>query len=361
MWNYVDSELKKYYKKHKTNDKELEYRIQNVFNMGFIYEDLFKYANKDILKQFKTRIRLFKEKYKQKDYVSYMVNKYQNRTLVKNNEVLRVMLMMEYAEVYMKDYEEQIKLFEKVSEAVVKVSNAEVEYKAKGIKPIKRKIKRHPFVYEHIFLLHFLAMPNNLGVTWDEHVASIIDYNSDQCYKQAVIDLRELQTKPKETLEVHVDLIDKQTKREIDYRPANKNTFTGQIDNEMAYIINEMRRQIYEYYGVKEVRIKGVLDRATCEKCEGYIGQIFKLEDIEVGEQVGSHYRCRCYIEAWSFKESKKEEKEKAGSVLTSYYKYAGKYDKNRKETGKGREQWGNPKTRNLEGITNFRNNKEDN
>lgn len=290
MWNYVDSELKKYYKKHKTNDKELEYRIQNVFSMGFTYEDLFKYANKDILKQFKTRIRLFKEKYKQKDYVSYMVNKYQNRTLVKNNEVLRVMLLMEYAEVYMKDYEEQIKMYDRISIGVTKATIAEVEPK------IPRRKRRHPYVYEHIFLLHFLAMPNNLGVAWDEHVASIIDYNSDQCYKQAVIDLRE------DKLKVHPDLIEKQTKREINYKPTSKNVFSGQIDNEIAYIVNEFKRQIFEYYDITKVRIKGVLDERTCEICQKYIGKIYDLKDIVIGEQIGSHINCRCILEPWSAK-----------------------------------------------------------
>lgn len=290
MWNYVDSELKKYYKKHKTNDKELEYRIQNVFNMGFTYEDLFKYANKDILKQFKTRIRLFKEKYNKKDYVSYMVNKYQNRTLVKNNEVLRVMLMMEYAEVYMKDYEEQIKMYDRISIGVTKATIAEVEPK------IPRRKRRHPYVYEHIFLLHFLAMPNNLGVAWDEHVASIIDYNSDQCYKQAVIDLRE------DKLKVRPDLIEKQTKREINYKPTSNNKFSGQIDNEIAFIVNEMRRQVFKYYGVKKVRIKGVLDERTCEICEKYIGKIYNIDDVIIGERIGSHINCRCYIESYTFK-----------------------------------------------------------
>ena len=289
MWNYVDNELKKYYKKHKTNDKELEYRIQNVFNMGFTYEDLFKYANKDILKQFKTRIRLFKEKYKQKYYVSYIVNKYQNRTLVKNNEVLRVMLMMEYAEVYMKDYEEQIKMYDRISIGVTKATIAEVEPK------IPRRKRRHPYVYEHIFLLHFLAMPNNLGVAWDEHVASIIDYNSDQCYKQAVIDLRE------DKLKVHPDLIEKQTKREINYKSTSNNKFSGQIDNEIAFIVNEMRRQVFKYYGVKKVRIKGVLDEKTCDICEKYIGKIYNIDDVIIGEQIGSHINCRCYIESWEF------------------------------------------------------------
>lgn len=289
MWNYVDSELKKYYKKHKTNDKELEYRIQNVFNMGFTYEDLFKYANKDILKQFKTRIRLFKEKYNKKDYVSYMVNKYQNRTLVKNNEVLRVMLMMEYAEVYMKDYEEQIKMYDRISIGVTKATIAEVEPK------IPRRKRRHPYVYEHIFLLHFLAMPNNLGVAWDEHVASIIDYNSDQCYKQAVIDLRE------NKLKVHPEMIEKQTKREINYKPTSNNKFSGQIDNEIAFIVNEMRRQVFKYYGVTKVRIKGVLDEKTCDICEKYIGKIYNIDDVIIGEQIGSHINCRCYIESWEF------------------------------------------------------------
>jgi len=160
MWSYIDEQLKDYLKEHKTNDRELEYRIQNVFNMGFEFSSLYNYANNDILKQFKTRIRLFKKNYTKNDYVSYMVNKYQNRTRVKNNEILRIMLLMEYAEVYQKNYENQLAMFDEVARAVTKTTLAEVEYKAKRRK--RRFLRRHPYVYEHIALLHFLAMPNNL-------------------------------------------------------------------------------------------------------------------------------------------------------------------------------------------------------
>ena len=45
MWDYVDKQLLKYYSKHRDIDKELEYRIQNVFNMGFEFSSLYQYAN----------------------------------------------------------------------------------------------------------------------------------------------------------------------------------------------------------------------------------------------------------------------------------------------------------------------------
>lgn len=292
MWSYVDDKLKEYLKEHRINDKELEYRIQNVFNMGFEFPSLFKYADKDTLKQFKTRIRLFKEKYKKNDYVSYMANKYQNRTLVKNNEVLKIMLMMEYAEVYEKNYKEQIKLFEEVSIGITKATNAEVRPK------MRKKHKRQPYVYEHITLLHFLAMPNNLGVTWDEHVASIIDYNSDQCYKQAVIDLRE------DKLKVHPDLIEKQTKREINYKSnRTKDKFFGQIDNELTYLVNQERVQIFEYYGIKKVQFKALIDDRTTDICREMNGKVIDINDLVLGENMPPlHYNCRSILEAWSTK-----------------------------------------------------------
>ena len=293
MWNYVDNQLEKYYKKHKTNDRELEYRINNIFNMGFEFSTLYNYANNGILRQFKTRLRLFKENYIKNDYVSYMVNKYQNRTRVKNNEILRMMLLMDYAEVYQKNYNNQLAMFDDISQYVVKITNEEIFKIFKS--RLKRKFKRHPFVYEHIFLLHFLAMPNNLGVTWDEHIASIIDYNSNQTYKKAVIDLRN------DDLKVDTKLIESQTKREINYKPSSSNIFSGQIDNEIAFVVNEMKRQVYKYYGVKKVIIKGILDEKTCEVCEQYIGKIYNIDDIVVGEQVGSHINCRCVLHAWEF------------------------------------------------------------
>lgn len=296
MWNYIDDQLKKYLSKHKTNDRELEFRIQNVFNMGFEFSTLYSYANNSILRQFKTRIRLFKENYTKNDYVSYMVNKYQNRIRIKNNEILRMMLLMEYAEVYQKNYNNQLAMFDDISQYVVKITNEEIFKMSKS--RLKRKFKRHQFVYEHIFLLHFLAMPNNLGVTWDEHIASIVDYNSNQTYKQAVIDLRN------DDLKVDTKLIENQTKRELTYK-SNRldNKFYGQIDNEIAFVLNEMKRQIYKYYGVKKVIVKGILDEKTCEICEQYIGKTYNIDDIVVGEQVGSHINCRCVLQVWSFNE----------------------------------------------------------
>lgn len=293
MWSYVDDKLKEYLKGQRKNDRELEYRIQNVFNMGFEFSTLYQYANNDILKQFKTRLRLFKENYTKNDYVSYMVNKYQNRARIKNNEILRMMLLMEYAEVYQKNLQNQLAMFDEIAISITKATNEEVKPLLKGK---RRRFRRHPYVYEHIFLLHFLAMPNNLGVTWDEHVASIVDYNSDQCYKQAVIDLRE------DNLKVDTKLIESQTKREVNYKPTSSNKFSGQIDNEIAFVVNEMRKQIFEYYGIAKVRIKGVLDERTCEICEQYIGKIYDLKDIVVGEQIGSHINCRCILEPWSVK-----------------------------------------------------------
>lgn len=295
MWSYVDEQLKKYLKKHKTNDRELEYRIQNVFNMGFEFSTLYQYANNSILKQFKTRIRLFKENYTKNDYVSYMVNKYQNRTRIPNNEILRIMLMMEYAEVYQKNYDNQMAMFDEIAQSIVKVTNAEVEPKLKGF---KRRKKRHPFIYEHVFLLHILAMPNNLGVTWEEHTASIIDYNSDQCYKQAVIDLRE------NKLQVHTDLIEKQTKREINYKPNRlDDKFFGQIDNEVTYLVNQERIQIFKYYGITKVIFKALIDERTTEECREMNGKIFNIDDLVLGENLPPlHYNCRSVIEAWSVK-----------------------------------------------------------
>ena len=295
MWSYVDEQLKKYLKKHKTNDRELEYRIQNVFNMGFEFSSLFSYANNDVLKQFKTRIRLFKENYTKNDYVSYMVNKYQNRTRIKNNEILRIMLLMEYAEVYEKNYVNQMALFDEISQSIVKVTNAEVE---NVLKRKKRKFRRHPYIYEHVYLLHLLAMPNNLGVNWDEHIASIIDYNSDQCYKQAVIDLRE------DKLEVHPDMIEKQTKRELTYKPSNiDDKFYGQIDNEATYLVNQERIQIFKYYGITKVQFKALIDERTTEECREMNGRVFNIDDLVLGENLPPlHYNCRSVIEAYSVK-----------------------------------------------------------
>ena len=294
MWSYVDEQLKKYLKEHKTNEKELEYRIQNVFNMGFEFSSLYNYANNRILKQFKTRIRLFKENYEKNDFARYMANKYENRGRIKNNEILRMMLLMEYAEIYQKNYKNQMALFDEISQSIVKVTNAEVEYVFKKQKRRKRRMF-HPFVYEHIFLLHILAIPNNLGVTWDEHIAGIIDYDSNQAYKQAVIDLRN------DDLKVDTKLLENQTKREINYK-SNRldDKFFGQIDNEITYLVNQERIQIFKYFGITKVQFKALIDERTTEVCREMNGRVFDIDKLVLGENLPPiHFNCRSVIEAY--------------------------------------------------------------
>jgi len=63
-----------------------------------------------------------------------------------------------------------------------------------------------------------------------------------------------------------------------------------------------MKRSIYKFYGVDKVKINGVLDERTCEVCEVYIGKVYDLDKVIVGEQIGSHINCRCYMEIFSFK-----------------------------------------------------------
>ena len=141
-------------------------------------------------------------------------------------------------------------------------------------------------------------MPNNLGVTWEEHNASIIDYNSNQCYKQAVIDLRE------DKLKVDKKLIENQTKREINYK-SNRldDKFFGQIDNEVTYLVNQERVQIFKYYGITKVIFKALIDERTTEACREMNGRVFDIDDLVLGENLPPlHYNCRSIIEAWSVK-----------------------------------------------------------
>lgn len=289
MWEYVDKELKQYLKSFKINNNELKYRIQNIFNMGFSYDDLYKYANKDVLRQFKTRIRLFKENYLKKDYVSYIINKWQNRILVKNNEILQAMLLMDYAEVYDKNYIEQLKLFDRVGMEVARQTNKE----CKRIRPLHKM-----YNYEWATIVYILTKPNNLGSTWEEHIESVVQYNASEIYKQAVIDLRQ------DKLKVHDEILQKQMKREINYKPnADKDKFFGQIDNELTYLVNQERVQIFKYFGIKRVIFKAVIDDRTTEICDYMNGKIIGIDKLVLGENLPPlHYNCRSVIEAWSTK-----------------------------------------------------------
>ena len=55
--------------------------------------------------------------------------------------------------------------------------------------------------------------------------------------------------------------------------------------------------QIFHKYGIKIVRVMGVLDEKTCEICDEYIGKECPIDEVVIGKQVSSHINCRCYLE----------------------------------------------------------------
>ena len=92
---------------------------------------------------------------------------------------------------------------------------------------------------------------------------------------------------------------EKKTIKEVLDRQENRIVnpkLKGTLDNQIDFITSYSQMQIFYKYGIKIVRVMGVLDEKTCEICDEYIGKEYPIDEIVIGKQVSSHISCRCYL-----------------------------------------------------------------
>ena len=108
-WDYVDKILNKYLLTYKKKQNILKDNIQDIFNIPI--EDLNKRLNKSDLARFKRFIANNKDYIKDNMYIYYMTNKYGNKMIVSYKDMLKVMLLIEYAKFENDIKEDQIDIF----------------------------------------------------------------------------------------------------------------------------------------------------------------------------------------------------------------------------------------------------------
>ena len=288
-WTYVDKILNQYLLTYKKKQGNLKDSIQNIFDMGFDYGKLTKYANNNDLNRFHRFLSKNRQYMSESNYALYTLDKYLKRSKITYKEILETMLLVEYAKFQYDMSDDRFDTFYNISETVVSEEIEKVEQMGYKKKPLKWT----PFI-----LTSLLLTPNNQGNTWQEYVAGVVIYNAEEIYKQALIDLR--QNKPLNVnRNEYREIFKRQQKREINKKLSDKNDkFMGQIDNEDNYLINQEKLYVYNYYGITKVRFVATIDDRTTDVCKSKDGNVYNIEDLVVGENLPPlHYSCRSTIE----------------------------------------------------------------
>lgn len=265
-------------------DKALEkYRIEYKKNKLTLMDEINDIKGRfdyDSLKKYETNLRQFKKKTTEAiqsgtltSYQSYMAKKWLLKTKIRNRDMLLWYLVYKYAyfNYLMKEIEK--KVFYDVNKHFVE----ETEKQCK-------RITKKDYKLDYVKLTdEAMNEPNNLGYIWDVYKDSTADYNANEMYNAIVVEYKE----EKKTIK---EVLDRQENRIVN--PKLK----GTLDNQIDFVTSYSQMQIFYKYGIKIVRIMGVLDDKTCDICDEYIDKEYPINDIIIGKQVSSHINCRCYL-----------------------------------------------------------------
>ena len=265
-----DKALEKYRIEYKKNKLSLMDEINDIKGR-FDYDSLKKY-NTD-LRQFKKETTEAIQSGTLTSYQTYMAKKWLLKTKIRNRDMLLWYLVYKYAyfNYLMKEIERNV--FYEVNKHFVEETEKQCQ-----------QLTGKDYKLDYIKLTdEAMDEPNNLGYIWDVYKDSTTDYNANEMYNAIVVEYKE----EKKTIK---EVLDRQENRIVN--PKLK----GTLDNQIDFVTSYSQMQIFYKYGIKIVRVMGVLDEKTCEICDEYIGEEYPIDEIVIGKQVSSHISCRCYL-----------------------------------------------------------------
>lgn len=266
-----DKALEKYRIEYKKNKLSLMDEINDIKGR-FDYDSLKKYETD--LRQFKKETTEAIQSGTLTSYQTYMARKWLLKTKIRNRDMLLWYLVYKYAyfNYLMKEIER--KVFYEVNKHFVEETEKQCQ-----------ELTGKDYKLDYIKLTdEAMDEPNNLGYIWDVYKDSTTDYNANEMYNAIVVEYKE----EKKTIK---EVLDRQENRIVN--PKLK----GVLDNQIDFITSYSQMQIFYKYGIKIVRVMGVLDEKTCEICDEYIGKEYPIDEVVIGKQVSSHINCRCYLE----------------------------------------------------------------
>lgn len=274
-WKLVDKELLKYINQYKKKQYKLKDNIQNIFNLNL--KDLNGYLKLSDLSRFKRYLEENRELVKNNDYVAYMVNKYIKKVKVTTKDMLKVMLLVEYAKFEDDISENQLDTLDNIAEYAYEEAVEMCE--AKGF----RNIRPRRINWIDSFVLALTLTPLNVGYTYKEQNDSNAIYNAEEVYKQALLDISQ-DNQLRVDNSKYTSIFDKQLKREINQKKSKDlvDKFSGYLDNMSTFVINQILLEVFKDFEVEKVQFKGLEDEKQTLMCQTLNNQVFFIDKMNV-------------------------------------------------------------------------------
>ena len=269
-WKTTDDKLKEMLKKYNKLNKRTQDKIQEVFDsIDFNGQNLFDIASKRTLDKVNRKIEEYTENNEINEYTRYRINKIYRKSRIRNNEVLDFLIFMCFLE-------ERDKLTEYENEMFHELSNVEYEKAQKEVYDLKKEDKKVTSISSATYN-KLLSSPNPKGYIWDEYILATLLFNSEQIYRQALIELR--QNKVLDiTNDVYQNILKAQRNRYLSIKDGE--VTSGDLELQTLYMVNSSIKEGYiKADNNAKVRFIAEIDKRTTDMCETLNNQIFNVND----------------------------------------------------------------------------------
>lgn len=185
-WQYHNQKIKELKQIYNRISKQTQNRLQEIFdNFNIDFEHLYNIADNKTKNKINIYIEEWRDKGLLRGYFGMIAKNIYNKTRVKNNEILELLIYSAYIEEQSKLEKTELNTFKDVANYYYKQGQEEVNNTL-----LKKKRKKVSVIPDAIFLA-LLDMPNAKGYIWKQYIESIVKYNAEQVYRQATIDLQQ--------------------------------------------------------------------------------------------------------------------------------------------------------------------------
>lgn len=257
MWEQHDSYMKQLKQLYNKTSKQTQNKLQELLDtFSFTSENIYNIADNKTKKRINIYIESWKEQglLKNNNYFSVLANNIYRRTRVKNSEILELLIYSAYVE-------EQNKLEEQEKQIMYEDTNY---YYEEGQKEVNKKKK--PSILAMALFLVLLDQPNYSGFNWKQYIEATIQYNAQQIYKQAILNIQQQKYLEIDSNEFQI-IINRQNNQKLN---MNNDKISGAVDLQMIGLNNLAKLE-----GIKsnadddaQVEFWAVTDEHSTEMCQ---------------------------------------------------------------------------------------------
>lgn len=207
-WQYHDNKMKELKQLYAKTSKQTQNKLQEIFDtFNFTFDNIYNIADNKTKNRVNTYIEEWKDKGLLTGYFGTLANNIYNRTRIKNSEILELLIYGAYIEEQNKIQEQELNIMYNDVNYYYEQGQQEVN------NTLPKKARKPIDVLKWALFLAMLDQPNAKGYVFEQYIQATIQFNAQQIYRQAIIDLQQ-QNKPDITNDIYQNLL----KRQSNYR-----------------------------------------------------------------------------------------------------------------------------------------------